>query len=625
MAEYRWKRGDGDFAVRVDLESIEGVFQKGVVVEPGCKAILIVDGAHVDTLPAGEYNEAGIVARLKNFDLTRFATAILVDVGDVELRFTVPGLMTQDPMLIDVDVTLVLQVDEPLLFYTNVMKGRTSLTREELEQRFGVEIQNALQEAIGRRTVEDLNTDLSLKQQFEIGVDEHLRRTFTRTGFGFFQFRTVTYRYRGFDKIRGLREDFYLQVTEAEAKLAGRKRLFDVFDRNELQTIFEETRKLERDVMRQRERNRISREMSPLRVEEEKSTEEMARFLQEVQKGKLLRDQELRDYARTLTENEDDALSARKFLLRRVDLQREIEYELMRLVGRADIERQVAEAQGKARLAELDAAIAVDRARRLHDREEDMKNVIHVLEKQDKTAQGAQRIRTLQIELYERMKLTKLAVRDKGERDRIARKLWYATEKLELELRRQRGQLDLERERIEALSKASLEAILVTADEKQARIIAGLKKQEMLKDMSEEQIRWWAATKNPQLVTALEKMFEGTSKQEIEFMYQQWMADKDKAHSELADFANKAADRQQSMFDKGMETQRDTAVAAAGANRPTVVTGAGFGATVVGGGVGEGIFRCTRCGTALSPDAKFCHRCTQPVAGAPTPPSEGKT
>lgn len=624
MAEFRWKRGDGDFAVRVDLETIRGVFQKGVVVEPGCKALLIVDGAHVETLQAGEYNEGGIAARLKNFDLTRSATAILVDVGDVEMRFTLPGLMTRDPMQIDVESTLVVQVDEPLLFFTNVMKGRTALTREELERRFGVEIQNALQEAIGRRTVEELNTDLALKQQFELAVDEHLKRTFSRAGFGFVQFRTIAYRYQGFDRIRGIREEVFLQVTEDEAKLAGRKRLFDVFDRDELQTVFEETRKLERQVAQQRERARIIRELNPLFVDEQKSVDEMEKFLLEVEKGKLLRAEELADYKRTLQEAREDAAAARKFLIRRVDLERELQYEEMRLLGREELELRLFEARGRKVRAEFDLELAKDRERRAHAREQALKDHQAALDVQLLAARNDadrarihREIQQGQIEVYKLYKETQLFLDVTRQREEMNLRLEEEERRLKVQWESKSREAQLQREMIEALSKASVEAVLATAGEAQARIIADLKQTEALKNLSEEQVLAWAATKNPELVRALEKKYEGLGKQEIELLYRNWMMDKDKGRDQLAK-------TMQEMFTKALETQRDVSVAATGANRPTVVTGGGLGGpTVIGGGIsGTGIFRCTFCGADLQPHFKVCPICTRPVAGNPPPGPE---
>jgi hypothetical protein len=613
MAEFRWKRGEADFAVRVDIETLGGVFQKGVVVEPGCRALLIVDGAYAGTLDPGAYTEGGLLARLRHLDLTRSATAILVDVGEIELRFTFPNLVTQDPIPIEVDCTLVVQVDDPLLFLTNVMKGRPSLAREEIVRRFGAEIQNALQEAIGRRTVEELNTDLALKQQFELAVGEHLRRTFSRGGFGFVQFRTVAYRYPGFDRVRGIRQDAYLQVSEHEARLAGRKRLFDVYDREQLQAIVEETRKLERQVAQQRERTRVIRELSPLLADEAKGVEQLEKLRLELDKGKLLREEELADFRRTLEESREDAVTARTFLVRRVELEREIEYERMRLVGRADVRLQVLEAEAKARRAQLDVELAEDRERRAHARAQ-------VLE----DAQAGRRTQEQQIEVYQRWKEAKLALKEKGDRERRARKLWTHAEKLRLDLERQRDQVEIEQvaadrvqqrqlEMLRALAEASAEAVLTVAGPEQARLIAELRQLDAVKGLSEEQVLAWAASKNPQLVSAFEKKFEKMGRDDLDLFYTRWLADKDRAREELL-----------RILQGFLETQRDVSVAASGAHRPTIVTGAGAGsAVVVGGGLaGEGFFRCTQCGATLQADAKFCHRCGRPVSGGPMPAAE---
>lgn len=635
MAEFRWKRAEGDFAVRVDLETIRGVFQKGVVVEPGCKALIIVDGALAETLQAGEYTEGGIAARLRNFDLTRSATAIIVDAGDVELTFDLPGLMTRDPMQIDVRADLVIQVDDPILFYTNVMKGRTALSRQELERRFGLEIQNSLQETIGQRTVEELNTDLSLKRQFELAVGQHLERTFARAGFGFVQFRTIDYRYRGFDGVRGIREDFYLQVTRDEAQLAGRKRLFDVHDRNELQAIFEDTRKLERQVVAQRERARLARELNPLTIDEQKSVEQMEQFLLEMEKGRALRAEELDEFKRVLREKREDAESARVFLLKRVDLQRELEYERVRLLGRSELELELLEAQGRLRQGQLDMELKEDDERRAHVRTQTLRDHQGALERELATTRTelekrriVAEIQRIGIEIKKLYDETKLATRVKRQLELGMAKLKVREEKIRLSLAHRREGMRIEEDAkdrraerrvriIREMAGASVEALIAVSGEEQGRMLADLKRLEVAKGLSEEQLLALAAEKNPALVTAFEKKFEGLGKEELELMYDRWMKDKDRAKDEMSR-------TMQEMFNKALDTQRDVSVAAAGASRPTVVTSGGVGGTTVVGGVGAGTFRCTYCGAELVPGAKGCHMCLRPVAGtAPAGPGGG--
>jgi hypothetical protein len=456
------------------------------------------------------------------------------------------------------------------------------------------------------------------------------------------QFRTVTYRYRGLDQIRGIREDGFLQLTEDEARLTNRKRLFDVYDRDQLQQIYEDTRKGERDIKAQGERARIARELNPLLMDEVKSTEQLDQFLLEVEKGKLLRVEEIRAFRLTLEEKKDDADLARAFLLKRVDLEREFQYEEMRLLGRGDLELRVARQRKEIRLAEVEIELKEDEEVRSHAREQAMRDHQAGLEREMATAatdlrkrQIAAEIQKIGMEMYRLHKETTLALGVKKQLELNVAKLRVRDERMRQDLAAKRETVKIEEDAkdrraerrlrmIREMAGASVEALIAVSPDKQAQMLADLKRLDMAKGLTEEQLLALAAEKNPSLVTAFEKKFEGMSRGDLERLYERWMQDKDQARTEQTETMER-------MFNKALETQRDVGVAAAGASRQTIVTGSGGGPgpwpaggpTIIGGptvvspGVGgaTGMFRCTYCGAELRTGDRFCGGCGKAVAG----------
>lgn len=101
-----------------------------------------------------------------------------------ELQSLHPNHVWQiDPLGIDVSCTFVLQVDNPIFFFNNVMKGRDNYPVIDLRQSLYDELHNVMNEIIGKKSVGDLNWDLALKKQFEVAAENHLRTTFQRSGF----------------------------------------------------------------------------------------------------------------------------------------------------------------------------------------------------------------------------------------------------------------------------------------------------------------------------------------------------------------------------------------------------------------------------------------------------------
>ncbi len=323
MEGMHWQRGSDDFAARVDVEDLKGILQKGIIVEQGTKALLFINGALAEILQPGRYDLGGLEAKLRNFDPYRTATAILIDSGDVELNLNVTGIYTKDPLNIDVTCKVIAQIENPTFFFNNVMKGRESYMISDLKRSLYDELQNALNEVIGKKSVNELNWDLSLKRQFEVAVENHLRTTFQRNGLNFIQLRTLDYRFKGYDKVKGIYEEAFLLISEDEANLQRRKRLFDVYDQNQLQDIFEETKELEYREKRQKVWADMRGLVNSDKMNEVKSADDLEGFLHEVNKGKFLREEEIKDLLNTFKQSG----LRRDFLLDKIDLEQKIEYQ----------------------------------------------------------------------------------------------------------------------------------------------------------------------------------------------------------------------------------------------------------------------------------------------------------
>lgn len=689
----RWVRDRDDFAKRVDVEKLRGAFQTGIVVEEGTKALLLQNGALVASLEPGFYemktftealkeslvkaggavvkSGAAVVRGVKGFAtglfnkeiadtrvrtneaidkavesmLAQDCTVLLVDAGDVEIKLNLSNVYTSDPFGIDISCNAVLRMQEPRLFFVNVMKSQVLFRVSELKDSLSLEMQNAFNEVIGKKSVVDLNSDLSLKQEFENIVKEHMNRTLGQSyGLNFFQLRTISYSFKHFNQIRGIHEEVFFQVSKDEAALQGRKRLFDVFDKTQLQEIAEQTKQTEHyrklsatKIDQKRAENEEALGFkgveSDKEVEEKKiyadtrrrlrehildagkTDEDIARFLGEIKKGNLLREQEIKEFELLLQEKDADHKINREFLLKKLQLEQdfdfarlgitgegdlkklelgqEIDFEKLRLTAKAGIDYELTELEEKKKRMIFDSEISQARIQRAEVRDaylnEEMAK-LQVEQNKDladlKTAEIAQ-------EQMLNMKRKKAEIELNEERQREMLKLEAEERRLEIEIKRDRTKhdQDMEKTRLEkdhelkkiaALSDLSAEALISVSGPEQARMLTELKQTEAMKDYSEEKILAMAAAKSPEVAKAFQEKYKGLPKEETEKLYKmvieakdKALADKDKTSAEKDKFVADAMERIERLATNALHAQMGaTSGVAAGfgmANAPHVV------------------------------------------------------
>jgi hypothetical protein len=571
----RWQRGVDDFATRVDVEDLNGILQKGTIVEQGTKALLFINGALAETLQPGMYDLGGLASKLRNFEPFRTSTAILVDAGDVELNLNITGIYTKDPLNIDVTCKVIAQIENPTFFFNNVMKGRKSYIISELRGSLYDEMQNAFNEVIGKKSVTDLNWDLALKRQFEVSVENHLRTTFQRNGLNFIQLRTIDYIFKRFDKVRGIHEEAFLMISEDEAELQKRKRLFDVYDQKQLQDIFEETKEVEYREKRQKVWADMRVLVNSDKMNEIKSADDLEAYLHEINKGKYLREDEVQELLNTFKQSG----LRREFLLEKIQLEQRLEYERIGLVGEEENKLAKFEVEAKHQRRTLE-----ERIRNLKDE----KAATREIRVEDAKAEAS--VKDLEREADEKdLKMAQEALRGVKET-----KIWE-----------KRQEMDIETERLKRLSEVGIEALISASGEEQAKLLAELKKTEMLKGMNEKQILAMAEKGDGKVAMAI---FQSDSAFVQEKLLRERLGDKDQAMKTMQD-----------MFNKALETQRDATVGVAQGGKvvyppygagPTGAGGAGFfNVAMEAGTEKKEVVICPKCKTKVPPGQKYCDNC----------------
>ena len=640
----RWAKGPDDFAARVEVDDVPGFFRKDLIVEPGTRALMLVDGQNI----AGELGPGRYTLKTANLFSAKTATAILVDSGDTDLEFTISDLFTSDPLRITMDCRLVARVDNVVMFLTNLMKGQRTFPLSRLRQYLFDEIQNAASEAVGRHSVEELNSNLALKEELAMDIEAHLNRTFQRMGLRFDRVRTLNFRHEHWDEVLGAKADLFLQISKEEALAQGRRRLADVLHEKELQEIIEETRKVDRYERRAVVWARMRRAVASDRMDEVRTEEDFERFMRGIDRQRLIEESELEEMKQDFRERQEDHDRARAHFLALSQLKNDSERRMMELVKRRDLsttelqfEQEMAqrrlegelvieekrwtfelrrqreeaefrraqeEADRKARLeAQADAALTQAQIEEL-EREQDEKDLGLGL-------RALREMKTVRREDEE----ARLRTQWEDAKRRLEAELTAEERRLEMDLQRLRLDHDFELEKLKTYGQMSVEALIAATGPEQGGLLAELQRTEALKSMTAEQILALAAENSPEVARAFQEKFRAMPpefQQQLEEMYEARLADKDVSAERLAQLQRENAQRLQEMFDRALEEQRKTAEALARGRgeggTPTVIVTPGGGPTVVGGGAAEGSGRtvvCRNCSAESPVGTKYCKNC----------------
>ena len=510
IGDNRWRRDSEDFAAHIVVDDVQGFFSRDLIVEPGTQAILLADGANLGIVGPGKYTLDDLVERSEVFLRLRSAhrmEAILMDTADTELVFTIPDLLTKDPLKVKVSIAVTVVVEKPMRFYQTLMRAQRSLGLPQLRSYLYDEVENAAQEWIRRYSVKDLNTSLKIKQDLEQDIEMHLQRTSERNGLKFVRVRALELTHPYMDRVTGAQAEAFIaneeaqaqfeaerqrlnqervarglateaEVAEKEDALTKRKSFFEIADADERQELFELTRKVEHHQERVELWDQMRESVLSDKMAELRSEEEMEAFLREQDKRQLLRDKEWQELQQTIREEQEDHQALRAHLLAKIEMERDYELRQMELLqrwdleeaeldfeltqarreleGRQDLERRRWEFELEKREREAEFERQQRKVAEMDRRERELQDTLNQLEIQRRSAQTQAEISRIQREqdkadmelgmlALERMK--EIRRRDEIERDLHEVEVEQKRLQIELQAEEHRVKMQMERDR----------------------------------------------------------------------------------------------------------------------------------------------------------------------------------
>ena len=341
----RWVRESEDFAVELRERDLSGLFSRRIVIEEGTTGLLMIQGRFDRRLDVGEYVlEGGLGAILGGRNRK---SIVLVTLGEVMMYITLPRLLTRDPVPFGVQtaVTLRFTPGREALFLANFMSGKDSLAAGDLRRLVYPEINEAAQGWASKYSVRQLAEDMSLRDDLALALEAHIRPVLDRFGLTFGRLEVREFKCEIWDKSVNLRVESSLQVTEEQAALEGRKRLFDLAVESDIQDLAEETEKAATYEKRVRLWDRMGRAANQEEMDKIRSEADLTNFIRQIDQDKLLKDDELERFRVSLRDAGEDHERFRAHFQRIVEMESEYDYRRKELAFDTTLSREQVEGQ----------------------------------------------------------------------------------------------------------------------------------------------------------------------------------------------------------------------------------------------------------------------------------------
>ncbi len=580
-----WARDAEQFAVRFDDDNLKGTFTKTITVEPGTQAIFFVDGKLIGTLPSGQYDLGALKTRLVDLDLNRKATIILIDEGEVGTYADATGMMTRDGFSVDIRTQLTFKIDFPYEFFVNLMKGKNSYLLSDFQEYMATELYGALQSLISRYNYQDLVLlDRDKMNNVEQEIQEHLHPTLRTVGISLSRIRAINIsseelaslvKARSQRKIRQLEiaseaENLKLDKMEWEVEKEANdfvlKQLKDTIGQKRAQKGLERDSE-EIDVEHAEKRIKLIDRMRAAqnldKISLARNEAELDKTLDQLNRDKLLRDDETNQLREQILNNKDDRIAARQFALEKLDEMRNQELTLIK----ADFKNKLAKMDDDESQRKLEAELRKMSYLRQHERSEMEKDLLtEAMALQQKRMIEIKTIKSeaeAEIELkkmkadYERYedKLDMLTLKDmkeiklweERERSQMAREEKQFEQKMAMEMKRWEHESEMEKadqehrhgledkgqdqqfelDKMDRIAAMGPEALIAMSPSEQAGMLAELKKTEALGTMSEDQILAMAAKDSPEVAKAFAERYKAMGGADREQFYERMLAEKD--------------------------------------------------------------------------------------------------
>lgn len=343
LTNNRWIAADDEFAVRLEVADVSGFFSKTITIEPGVRALFLERGQSVGEVPPGQYSLQVLTDRMK-FWTRKSATVILTKETEVPLDLHFAGLSTSELIEVEVAIRLSVQISDVALFQKNLLGSKSQLTIDDLRKIVEPIIRQALWETASRFSIKDL-TGEQARGDLEICVSQALGTTLVRNGLKFAAVQTLSVSHPEYDAHRRRTGQLWLQRLDVDHDQAAAKQTAEkLYAEIQQQEKTDELEVLAQQVAADRMEGDLSVRIRRIGIRKSireaiqsdqfnriNSDEEFAKFVQQRDQERLIRQDEFDTLATTLQEGSTDRATTRAHLLRRLEIEQQTELQALKI------------------------------------------------------------------------------------------------------------------------------------------------------------------------------------------------------------------------------------------------------------------------------------------------------
>ena len=306
----RWVTPENVFASRVMLPDLDNVFEpkgffrwlakkagaESIVIEPGTVAYFVEDGQEVGVLPAGQHTMQSVLECLKFWKIKQ-ATVILTRGEDQHIDIELADIPTREGLLIDASIRLSFQISNVADFLGNYMGAQSEISFDNIRTNLLPLITQSAKQAIRLRTPEELQSG-GMAETLSATISEQLAVRMKRYGLTFIQTETLDITHQDLDALHEKKGKIWVAEQDIQDNLRRLKVNSDLRDQH------------------------LSGALDKIETKEE-----YADFIAQVDKEKLIREEDIEELTFEFENRKSDRETLRDHMVGLLDAKRDFELE----------------------------------------------------------------------------------------------------------------------------------------------------------------------------------------------------------------------------------------------------------------------------------------------------------
>ncbi|MCP4648278.1 MAG: hypothetical protein GY852_11215, partial [bacterium] len=583
-----------EMAIRIYGPEFDGLINKEVKVEEGTVALLFEDKKYEGSLVPGKH-KLGTDGFWGTLGLGKGKRYVIVAKSSESIiELSVPRLFTSDPLSFQIDCRFSVKPKPggEIPFAVNLMANRNRLTVEDAKTVLYDEVRDAIQAWATNKSVEELATDLELKKQLSFELEAQLERTFHRYGLSFSGVETGNFHCPEWKGITEGRAEVFLQVSREEAEVEGKKLLFDVYNKSELQELAEETEKVALYEKKSQVWARIRRASNSEEMDKIGSEKELEDFIRSIDRDKLIKDTEFDEFGKDLRFTSGDNERNRAHLAILAEVHRKYEVKRAELAGDRSLTQQKVEAE-----------IGLERLRFEWKIETELQKADLEVEKRRRQAELELELDDLEVTQEIRQEVERKQAQLDAKAEEQKQDIERRQAELDLKLEELKERHRLEMEKAETFDGLSIQALVSVSDPDKAPLLAEMARTETMKNLSPEQILAIAAQNSPELGKSVAELASGARSAEQKDFSERLMAEQKDSSTQMRETYQEFSQTTKEMFEKALDTQAQVSSSFAQGMGNSVSSGIPGTGSI---GAGGRVIVCRKCQVQSSVGTKFC-------------------